>query len=77
MRAIGAFATAVLLAGAAIGTPARADDYPSRPVHIMVGFIPGSAADITARVLGNGPLQASRSAVRGREQARRRIEPCG
>ncbi len=33
---------------------ARADDYPNRPVHLMVGFIPGSAADITARVLGNG-----------------------
>src|SRR5229473_345414 len=54
MRSIGALATAVLLAAATIGTPARADDYPSRPVHIVVGFIPGSAADITARVLGNG-----------------------
>ena len=54
MRAIGAAALSVLLAGVAIGTPTRADDYPSRPVHIIVGFIPGSAADITARVLGNG-----------------------
>jgi tripartite-type tricarboxylate transporter receptor subunit TctC len=27
-------------------------DYPNRPVRLIVGFIPGSAADITARVLG-------------------------
>jgi len=54
MRAIGAVATAVFLAGVAIVTPARAQDYPNRPVRIVVGFIPGSAADITARVLGNG-----------------------
>src|ERR1700682_825636 len=33
---------------------ARAEgDYPSKPIHLIVGFIPGSAADITARVLGN------------------------
>src|SRR6516164_6808829 len=34
------------------------DVYPSRPIHIIVGFTPGAAADITARVLGEsmGPI---------------------
>jgi tripartite-type tricarboxylate transporter receptor subunit TctC len=32
--------------------------YPSRPIHFVVGFPPGAAADITARVLGNGMGQA-------------------
>ena len=37
---------------------AAADVYPSRPVHVIVGFTPGAAADITARVLGEslGPM---------------------
>lgn len=30
------------------------ESYPSRPIHIIVGFTPGAAADITARVLGEG-----------------------
>jgi tripartite-type tricarboxylate transporter receptor subunit TctC len=30
---------------------ARADTYPVRPVHLVVGFSPGSASDINARLL--------------------------
>ncbi|HKN11177.1 MAG TPA: tripartite tricarboxylate transporter substrate binding protein [Pseudomonadota bacterium] len=30
------------------------DAYPSRAIHVVVGFTPGTAADITARVVGNG-----------------------
>lgn len=42
------------LAIAAIGTCniASAEDYPSRPVRVVVGFPGGSGADITARVVG-------------------------
>src|SRR6201998_2850635 len=34
------------------------DVYPSRPIHIIVGFTPGGAADITGRVLADslGPI---------------------
>jgi tripartite-type tricarboxylate transporter receptor subunit TctC len=34
------------------GSAARADDYPNRPIRVVVGFSAGSGADITARVVG-------------------------
>ena len=51
LRLGAAVACAIIGALAAI-SPLRAQDYPNKPVKIVVGFIPGSAADITARVLG-------------------------
>src|SRR4051794_24632054 len=45
---VAALTCATLLAGFA----ARADDYPNRPIRVVVGFSAGSGADITARVVG-------------------------
>ncbi len=39
----------VLLAGACVG-PAAADEFPSKPITIMVGLAPGGITDVTARL---------------------------
>jgi len=48
-----------LAAGAAATAPrlARADDYPSRPVRFVVGFVAGGAPDIIARLVGQSLSQ--------------------
>src|SRR5664279_5044023 len=45
---------AVLLAAFAIlAQPARADDYPTRPVRLIVGFTAGSSGDVIARIVAH------------------------
>jgi tripartite-type tricarboxylate transporter receptor subunit TctC len=49
MRLMRCLAGAILLLG--IAGSAAADDYPARPVRIVIGFGPGASGDVTARVL--------------------------
>jgi tripartite-type tricarboxylate transporter receptor subunit TctC len=49
MIALGAAVTTTLVAGAAL---AEAQTYPVHPIKIVIGFGPGSAADILARLVG-------------------------
>jgi len=52
MMALSGLVTTLFAAFAAVATMAvaRADDYPSRPIRILVGSAPGGAADIGARL---------------------------
>src|SRR5882757_669898 len=48
-----ALALAALLVAASCGGPAlAASDYPTKPVRIIIGFGPGSTADVLARIVG-------------------------
>jgi tripartite-type tricarboxylate transporter receptor subunit TctC len=43
---------ALVLLGFFGSSPGRAQDYPTHPIRLIVGFPPGSAADLTARLVG-------------------------
>jgi len=47
----------ILLAGMAAGA-AQAEDYPSRPIRVVVGFGPGAVADVILRVIATRMSQS-------------------
>jgi tripartite-type tricarboxylate transporter receptor subunit TctC len=55
MRRIGVWLAIVIMSAAAIAgaAPARAEDYPSRPITVIVPFPAGGASDVVARIVTN------------------------
>lgn len=51
MRRILLGATALFLYAASAVFPAAAQDWPTRPINIVMGFPPGSGTDVVARIL--------------------------
>jgi tripartite-type tricarboxylate transporter receptor subunit TctC len=52
MKPLAVIAAALISAAATASTAWAQADYPNRPVKLIVGFPPGSSADIAARVVG-------------------------
>jgi tripartite-type tricarboxylate transporter receptor subunit TctC len=44
----------IAMALACGGAAVSAQDYPNRPIHLLLGLPPGGAADVTARLLAHG-----------------------
>ena len=51
MRKLSVLLLSIAMSGLA-ATASRAQDYPARPIHVIVGFGAGSGADVSARVIG-------------------------
>ena len=56
----------------AVSRTALAQNYPTRPIRLTIGYTPGGSADLTARADGTMAFGTARSVIRHREPARRR-----
>ena len=63
-RALSAWVAIALCGGAALASaPARGEDYPARPIKIIVPLAPGGLADTLARIVSQRLAEASGQAV--------------
>jgi len=53
LRVLAAGGFVLLLALIAIAAPARADDYPSRSIRLIIPFPPGGSNDVVGRIIAN------------------------
>jgi tripartite-type tricarboxylate transporter receptor subunit TctC len=53
MHRIAVFGLTLALFAVAVVPQARSEDYPARPIRLIIGFPPGSAADLSARIAGD------------------------
>ena len=53
MRRLGIFALALLCLAVGAGLAQAQDKYPSKPIKIIVPYVPGGATDIVARILAD------------------------
>ena len=44
---------AAIFGAALIATSAHAQTYPERPIRLLIGFAPGSSADVAARIVAD------------------------
>jgi len=60
---IGRAALAGLIAGAALAVPVGAQEYPTRPLRLIVPYTPGGTSDFLARMIGQKLTEAWKQSV--------------
>src|SRR6188472_2317584 len=63
MHVRAAIAVAIGAVLAAVAMPARADDYPSRPITIIVPFPPGGSSDIVMRLVAHKVSESTKQTI--------------